>query len=128
MSDPKIVLQEKATTLMTLREGLGPFYDEQKEEIINEALSLPMAQAGGVLSMFLSINFITREELSLLTKRLMGKTAASGAAPAPSPSASAQKPAEPVHTITYIAHQLNHRIMTQIICIDVCYNDVRTLC
>src|SRR4051794_10185341 len=81
-------LIEKATVLKTLEDGLGEFYVEQKNQLLDELRDhkLPLIEAAKILKQFAAIQFITSSELSQWTALLM-----KGGNP-PKPAA----PAEPV--------------------------------
>ncbi|KAL6057492.1 Eukaryotic peptide chain release factor GTP-binding subunit [Balamuthia mandrillaris] len=67
-------LEEQAKALLLLKDGLGPFYNDQKEALLAPVLALPLAKAAPLLARLVAIGFLESTELASLTSRLLAST------------------------------------------------------
>jgi hypothetical protein len=65
--------EDKAQALLTLKGNLGPFFDEQKKQLLDQLLKsgLPFPDVALLLKKLMDVSFIDGKELADLTTKLI---------------------------------------------------------
>lgn len=72
-------LLQKAKALLTLKDMLGPYFEEQKAQLLNQSLDLSLIDGVLFLKNLVEIKLISQEELASWSSKLIFKNSASGA-------------------------------------------------
>lgn len=70
---PGVDIIQKAQALLTLRDSLGSFFEEQKNLILEQVLNLSLADGATLLKKLVEISFISQSELATWSSKLIFK-------------------------------------------------------